>query len=171
MITLDLWRESVVKLHINARLINSKCHPALWITYYRNVGKRLRMWQRLISLAYFEEPSSAVFLSFFKHSLHFSILKGALQSFFLHVFYAQSNNQCMMWGRLAALVIPTAVTVKLQAAEGKSWGGVQSKSACQQQSNAALPSWNTWVWCVVRARAISSLLVVNINANEMLWCM
>ena len=65
MITLGLLRENVEKLHRNARLINSKCHPVLWITYCRNVRKRLRMWERLISQAYFEEPSSAAALSFF----------------------------------------------------------------------------------------------------------
>lgn len=88
---------------INARLINSKCHLVLWITYCRNVRKRLRMCERLISLAYFEELSLSVLLSLLKLSLHFNILKDLLLFFFqtyLHVFNVKNNNPYVMQGRL-----------------------------------------------------------------------
>lgn len=130
MITLSVRSVNAEKSHINARLINSKCHRVLWITYYRNVRKRLRVWQRLISLAYFEEPSSAVFLPFLKHSLHLNILKEYFRVVFfppffcqlyLHVFMQRAITKGMIWGRLATPVI--LLWLCETATEGKSWSG------------------------------------------------
>lgn len=83
IITHGLLRENVEKLHINATLINSKCHPALWITYCRNVRKSLRMWERLTFFWLISNNHRLLsFYLFFFKCLHFNILKGHFRVFF-----------------------------------------------------------------------------------------